>query len=40
MTLSNFFAHEDRESGAILLHMSRWFQDEWHGDAYLYRIEV
>jgi hypothetical protein len=40
MTLSNFFAHEDRERGAILLHMSRWFQDEWHGDAYLYRIEV
>jgi hypothetical protein len=40
MTLSNFFAHEDRESGEILLHMSRWFLEEWRGDAYCYRIEV
>jgi len=41
LTLSNFFAHEDRETGQILLHMSRLFMiDKWRGDAFLYRIEV
>lgn len=40
LTLSNFMAHEDRETGEILVHMSRAWQ---HGDrtsaAYLYRVE-
>lgn len=41
LTLSNFFAHEDRETGQILLQMSRLFMiDPWRGDSYLYRIEV
>lgn len=39
MTLSNFFAREDRETGDIVLHMSRWFLPEWIGNAYIYRIE-
>lgn len=41
LALSNFMAHEDRETGEVLLHMSRAFQ---HGDrtsaAYQYRIAV
>jgi hypothetical protein len=43
MMLSNFMAHEDRETGDILLHMSRSFIDgvnNWNGNAYQYRIEV
>jgi hypothetical protein len=43
MTLSNFHAHEDRETGDILLHMSRWMSrgpDDWSTDALLYRIGV
>ena len=40
MTLSNFFAHEDRQTGEIVLHMSRWFLDDWIGDAHIYRIQV
>jgi hypothetical protein len=41
MTLSNFMAHEDRETGEILLHMSPLFTRrflDWTGDALLYRI--
>ena len=40
MTLSNFFAREDRDTGDIVLHMSRWMLPEWIGSSYLYRIEV
>lgn len=43
MTLSNFHAHEDRATGDILLHMSRWMTrgpDDWTTDALLYRIAV
>lgn len=40
LTLSNFMAHEDRQSGEIILHMSRFFPNKWHGDAYEYRIGV
>lgn len=43
MTLSNFHAHEDRETGDILLHMSRWMTqtpDDWTADALLYRVGV
>ena len=39
LTLSNFMAHEDRETAEIILHMSRFTIDTWSGDAYLYRIE-
>ncbi len=42
LTLSNFYAREDRESGEIALHLTRMFAfpNEWRGDSYLYRIPV
>jgi hypothetical protein len=40
MMLSNFSAHEDRATGEIVLHMSRWMAPDWIGDAYVYRIGV
>lgn len=42
LTLSNFFAREDRETHEIALHMTRLFAfpDGWVGDALLYRIRV
>ena len=42
LTLSNFFAREDRETRQILVHMTRMFafKDGWVGDAQLYRITV
>ena len=43
MMLSNFMAYEDRESGEILLHMSRPFAQgagNWTSPAYLYGIAV
>ena len=49
LTLSNFYAREDRETGHLLLHMSRlfanwhnddWSKIDWTADALLYRIEV
>lgn len=39
MTLSNFHAHEDRLTGQIVLHMSRWMLPDFAGDAYVYRVE-
>ncbi|MFN0106146.1 MAG: sialidase family protein [Bryobacteraceae bacterium] len=40
LTLSNFYAHEDRETKEIVLYMTRLFTlpDGWEGDAMLYRI--
>jgi hypothetical protein len=40
LTLSNFCAREDRETGEICLHMTRLFArpEGWSGDAFLYRI--
>jgi len=42
LTLSNFYAREDRRTGGIALHMTRLFalKDGWQGDAFLYRIPV
>lgn len=43
LSLSNFYAREDRQTGDIDLHMSRLFAASgkpWAGDAYLYRIPV
>ncbi len=42
LTLSNFFAHEDREGKEIVLYMTRLFalNDGWEGDAMRYRITV
>jgi hypothetical protein len=43
MTLSNFHAHEDRVTGEIVLHMSRWMTrrpDDWTTDATIYRLAV
>ena len=42
LTLSNFFAREDRRTGEICVHMTRLFalRDGWEGDAMLYRIPV
>jgi len=40
LTLSNFYAREDRLTGEIALHMTRLFAlaDGWKGDAFLYHI--
>ena len=42
VTLSNFFAREDRESGGIALHMTRLVAAPtgWRGDAMIYRIAL
>ena len=48
LTLSNFYAREDRETGHLLLHMSRLLaggytpegKPDWTADALLYRIAV
>ena len=42
LTLSNFYAREDRRTRDICLHMTRLFAlpDGWEGDAMLYRIRV
>lgn len=42
MTLSNFHAREDRESGGIALHMTRLVAapSGWRGDALIYRIAL
>ncbi|MBI5280288.1 MAG: exo-alpha-sialidase [Candidatus Solibacter usitatus] len=40
LTLSNFYAREDRQSREICVHMTRLFAkpDGWEGDAMLYRV--
>jgi len=42
LTLSNFWAHEDRESKEIVLYMTRLFafNNGWEGDGMRYRIGV
>jgi hypothetical protein len=42
LSLSNFFAREDRLTHEIAVHMTRLFArtEDWAGDAYLYRISV
>jgi BNR repeat-like domain len=42
LTLSNFYAREDRQTGGVALHMTRLFAfpDGWVGDASMYRIEL
>lgn len=42
LTLSNFYAREDRETREVCLHMTRLFAlpGGWEGDAMLYRIPV
>ena len=42
LTLSNFYAHEDRETREIVLYMTRLFahNDGWEGDGMRYRITV
>lgn len=42
LTLSNFYAREDRLSREVCVHMTRLFAkpDGWEGDAMLYRIGV
>jgi len=39
LTLSNFMAEEDRDTGEIILYMSRLFLGTWTANAYIYRIE-
>lgn len=42
LTLSNFYAREDRQTREIVVHMTRMFalSSGWRGDAMLYRIPV
>ncbi|MEO7653659.1 MAG: sialidase family protein, partial [Bryobacteraceae bacterium] len=42
LTLSNFYAREDRRTREFALHLTRLFAHpkDWAGDAYLYRIAV
>ncbi len=42
LTLSNFYAREDRQTREVAVHMTRLFAkpDGWEGDAMLYRIPV
>ena len=42
LSLSNFYAREDRKTGGLAIHMTRLFALEsgWLGDAFLYRIPV
>jgi hypothetical protein len=42
LSLSNFYAREDRRSREINVHMTRLFAKPagWSGDAYLYRIRI
>jgi hypothetical protein len=42
LSLSNFYAREDRVTRNVALHMTRLFahNDGWEGDAMLYQIEV
>lgn len=42
LSLSNFFAREDRRTGRIAVHMTRLFAGSgaWSGDAYLYDVTV
>jgi hypothetical protein len=42
LSLSNFYAREDRRTREIAVHMTRLFArpGEWAGDAYLYRIDI
>lgn len=42
LTLSNFYAREDRQTGEVSIHMTRLFAlpDGWQGDATLYRVRI
>jgi hypothetical protein len=42
LSLSNFFAREDRQTAEIAVHMTRLFAGNgpWSGDAFLYRVAV
>lgn len=46
LTLSNFAAREDRETGELVINLSRLFQHsppegiDWTSDASLYRVPV
>ncbi len=42
LSLSNFYAREDRRTGEVIVHMTRLFARPrlWAGDAYLYKIRV
>ena len=42
LTLSNFYAREDRETREVCVHMTRLFARDkaWEGDAMLYRIRM
>jgi hypothetical protein len=42
LTLSNFYAREDRVTKEVVVHMTRMFAhaDGWEGDAFAYRIKI
>lgn len=40
LTLSNFYAREDRVTGEIVIHCTRFLETgEWTSDAYEYRFQ-
>ncbi|MCE9590955.1 MAG: glycoside hydrolase [Planctomycetes bacterium] len=39
MMLSNFYAHEDRITGEIIVNMSRFMLPDWIANAYEYRVQ-
>jgi hypothetical protein len=42
LSLSNFYAREDRRTKELVVHMTRLFAraDQWSGDAHLYRLSL
>lgn len=40
LQLSNFHACEDRETGEIILHLTRFMVHDWSGDAMVHRLAV
>jgi len=40
LILSNFHAYEDRRTGEIVVQVSRFIPNPWHGNAWEYRVRV
>jgi len=40
LTLSNCYAYEDRRSGEVVVHLTRYIPRPWHGRAMEYRLAL